>query len=79
MNVTENQNLTHASFMKLKRINVTPCDASYQYCYIYSCQTHLSFIAFINNHTKVINYQEDFITFRCTKRRKDTGRYEGQS
>jgi len=54
MNVTENQNLTHASIMKLKRINVTQRD-TFQYCYIYSCQTYLSFIAFINNHTKVIH------------------------
>jgi hypothetical protein len=77
MNVTENQNLTHASFMKMKRINVVQCD-TYQYRYIYSCQIRLSFIAFINNHTKVIHYHKDFITFRCTKRRKDTVRYEGQ-
>jgi len=76
MNVKENQNLTHASFMKLKRINVAPCDTSYLYRYIYSCQTHLTSTAFINNHTKY--YQEDFITFRCTKRRKDTVRHEGQ-
>jgi len=78
MNITENQNLTHASFMKLKRRNVAQCD-THQYRYIYSCQTHLFFFAFTSNHTKVIHYQEDFITFRCTKRRKDTVRYEGQS